>query len=439
MGVTRQAAARPTWRSAHVLKNPAPHVSRRPPTPRPARRSRWTTGACRPPMSCSSGMERSLDAIHEPHGPAARLAQPGHDARGHLRRRELDRPFLRALPGREGRAERRIQPRPPRRRPPTTRCSALYPDSGDHVRRRPDDVARRRRSPYGPAGRGHRGPVRGGRHPRKHERTTGPTAIVTYTPALTPAEPGADAGGLRRSAQFRSGRTSNRSPCGAATVPPGRPRRRLTSQSYAAAFNEVQAPRRGRLTAPTARPGPDLHRQFWATGPARDAAGPLEPDRPGRRPGTAAQRWRKTHRAVRPLNMPWPTRASPPGMPSTRSTSGGRSRPSRSRPGRQPRHGPDPTWTPLLANARHSRATCPGTARSAGRGRPPWRASSGPTTWRSRPLRRPAGRDPVVYQFSAAAEEAGMSRIYGGIHYQFDNPAGLTCGRATASTWPATS
>jgi membrane-associated phospholipid phosphatase len=32
-------------------------------------------------------------------------------------------------------------------------------------------------------------------------------------------------------------------------------------------------------------------------------------------------------------------------------------------------------------------------------------------------------------RFSAAAAEAGMSRIYGGIHWQFDNAAGLRCGR----------
>jgi hypothetical protein len=31
--------------------------------------------------------------------------------------------------------------------------------------------------------------------------------------------------------------------------------------------------------------------------------------------------------------------------------------------------------------------------------------------------------------FWAAAEEAGMSRIYGGIHWAFDNTAGLRCGR----------
>jgi hypothetical protein len=32
--------------------------------------------------------------------------------------------------------------------------------------------------------------------------------------------------------------------------------------------------------------------------------------------------------------------------------------------------------------------------------------------------------------FTAAADEAGMSRIYGGIHWDFDNSAGLKCGRA---------
>jgi hypothetical protein len=34
--------------------------------------------------------------------------------------------------------------------------------------------------------------------------------------------------------------------------------------------------------------------------------------------------------------------------------------------------------------------------------------------------------------FSAAAREAGMSRIYGGIHWQFDNQAGLACGNKIA-------
>ena len=32
--------------------------------------------------------------------------------------------------------------------------------------------------------------------------------------------------------------------------------------------------------------------------------------------------------------------------------------------------------------------------------------------------------------FNQAADEAGLSRIYGGIHFSFDNAAGLASGRA---------
>ncbi len=35
--------------------------------------------------------------------------------------------------------------------------------------------------------------------------------------------------------------------------------------------------------------------------------------------------------------------------------------------------------------------------------------------------------------FSEAADEAGMSRIYGGIHFNFDNTVGLASGRALGS------
>ena len=37
-----------------------------------------------------------------------------------------------------------------------------------------------------------------------------------------------------------------------------------------------------------------------------------------------------------------------------------------------------------------------------------------------------------ITSFSQAAEEAGRSRIYGGIHFEFDNRAGLQSGRAVA-------
>ena len=63
---------------------------------------------------------------------------------------------------------------------------------------------------------------------------------------------------------------------------------------------------------------------------------------------------------------------------------------------------------------------------------------------RSEVLARFFGRDDVAFEtasddgaetrafesFSQAAEEAGRSRIYGGIHFEFDNRAGLDSGRA---------
>jgi hypothetical protein len=41
-------------------------------------------------------------------------------------------------------------------------------------------------------------------------------------------------------------------------------------------------------------------------------------------------------------------------------------------------------------------------------------------------------RQPVPQSFWAAAEEAGQSRVYGGIHWQFDNTEGLATGRDLA-------
>lgn len=42
------------------------------------------------------------------------------------------------------------------------------------------------------------------------------------------------------------------------------------------------------------------------------------------------------------------------------------------------------------------------------------------------------GQTRTYHSFSAAAEEAGRSRVYGGIHFEFDNRAGLQSGRAVA-------
>lgn len=50
----------------------------------------------------------------------------------------------------------------------------------------------------------------------------------------------------------------------------------------------------------------------------------------------------------------------------------------------------------------------------------------------SSPSEWPGIADREFATFSAAADEAGRSRIYGGIHFEFDNQAGLTSGRALA-------
>jgi hypothetical protein len=36
-------------------------------------------------------------------------------------------------------------------------------------------------------------------------------------------------------------------------------------------------------------------------------------------------------------------------------------------------------------------------------------------------------------RFDALADEAALSRVYGGIHYRFDGEVGLTLGRAVAA------
>lgn len=53
------------------------------------------------------------------------------------------------------------------------------------------------------------------------------------------------------------------------------------------------------------------------------------------------------------------------------------------------------------------------------------------------PAQRPLAEELIVTRsfdsFTEAAEEAGISRIYGGIHFDFDNTAGLASGRAVGS------
>jgi hypothetical protein len=92
----------------------------------------------------------------------------------------------------------------------------------------------------------------------------------------------------------------------------------------------------------------------------------------------------------------------------------------------------DPTWTPLLPTppfpaytSGHSSFSGAGAAALAsffGTDRVKFSSTSDglPGVTRS------------FDSFSAAAEEAGMSRIYGGIHWAFDNTDGLKCGREIA-------
>jgi hypothetical protein len=54
--------------------------------------------------------------------------------------------------------------------------------------------------------------------------------------------------------------------------------------------------------------------------------------------------------------------------------------------------------------------------------------------FRQRPLANAQVLTRSFTSFDQAAEEAGQSRIYGGIHFQFDNAAGQTTGRAIGQT-----
>lgn len=87
----------------------------------------------------------------------------------------------------------------------------------------------------------------------------------------------------------------------------------------------------------------------------------------------------------------------------------------------------DPSWLPLLTTPNFQSYT------------------SGHSTFSSAAaavLRAVTGSDAAAFSidgagitrsftsFAAAAEEAGMSRIYGGIHFDFDNTEGLSCGAA---------
>lgn len=50
------------------------------------------------------------------------------------------------------------------------------------------------------------------------------------------------------------------------------------------------------------------------------------------------------------------------------------------------------------------------------------------------PGQRPIASEKVLFRefasFASAANEAGRSRVFGGVHFEFDNSAGLEAGRA---------
>src|SRR5215472_14292024 len=92
---------------------------------------------------------------------------------------------------------------------------------------------------------------------------------------------------------------------------------------------------------------------------------------------------------------------------------------------------PDATWTPLLVTPNFPSYTSAHSTLS-GAAAEVLTALFGP----DHPFTVSADGLPGVTRsftsFEAAAEEAGRSRIYGGIHYQFDNVAGQQVGRSVA-------
>jgi hypothetical protein len=89
----------------------------------------------------------------------------------------------------------------------------------------------------------------------------------------------------------------------------------------------------------------------------------------------------------------------------------------------------DPTWTPLWATPNFQSYTS-GHSTFSGAASIVLAAVFGPDT----PFRAGTDDMPGVVRsftsFAHAAEEAAESRLLGGIHYRFDNTAGLVCGRA---------
>lgn len=263
---------------------------------------------------------------------------------------------------------------------------------------------------------------------RRHD---GANAVVPYTPGTDPGDwqptppgfaasqfpqwPGVKPFAMTSAEQFRP------------ELPPD-----LTSAEYAAAFNEVKDLGGDGVTTPTSRtPEQTLIAKFWA-----DGAGTETP--PGHWNTIAQDVFQARGQSVVQdarlfalLNIAladaaidaWDCKYEfnywrPVTAIRAADTDG------------NPDTAPDATWTPLLGTpafpsymSGHSTFSAAGAAVLAdffGTDAVTFTTSSDAVPGTTR----------TFTSFSAAAAEAGQSRIYGGIHYQFDNQAGLESGHA---------
>jgi hypothetical protein len=90
----------------------------------------------------------------------------------------------------------------------------------------------------------------------------------------------------------------------------------------------------------------------------------------------------------------------------------------------------DPTWTPLLATPSFPAYTSGHSTFSAAASTVLAAFFGTDMISFTVPSEHPNAGARTFRSFTAAANEAGMSRIYGGIHFGFDNKAGLASGRA---------
>ncbi len=93
----------------------------------------------------------------------------------------------------------------------------------------------------------------------------------------------------------------------------------------------------------------------------------------------------------------------------------------------------DPTWTPYLVTPPFPSYTS-GHSTFSGAGAAVLTAFFGDQVSFTLASETPAAGNRTFNSFWDAAEESGLSRIYGGIHYSFDNTAGLTAG-AQVGEW----